>query len=180
MMKRERKLQIMEAVRCKKRFNSLTIIGISDTQGQAGRLLLECVCDCGNIKLADFWGLEHGAFTSCGCVHKEFSRKRMKGIRADPTTHNMSSIPEYFIWSCMKARCYRKENANFKWYGGRGITVCDRWLESFEHFFADMGKRPAPEMSIDRIDPDGNYEPTNCKWSTQKEQVNNRSKKKIA
>jgi hypothetical protein len=89
-----------------------------------------------------------------------------------PTMHKRTRS----TWTAMKQRCLNKNNPSFADYGGRGITVCQRWLDSFQNFLADMGERPAG-MSIDRIDVNGNYEPGNCKWSTPKEQVANRRRK---
>lgn len=86
------------------------------------------------------------------------------------TSHRMSKTPEYRAWSDMRRRCADKENLL---YGGRGITVCDRWLESFESFMADMGLRPSDGHSLDRIDANGNYEPSNCRWATITEQNRN-------
>ena len=81
---------------------------------------------------------------------------------------------ERHIWRAMIYRCTNSKTINFKYYGGSGIKVCDRWLSNFDTFFKDMGKRPSPKHSIDRIDNKGNYEPSNCKWSTRKEQNNNK------
>lgn len=86
----------------------------------------------------------------------------------------ISKTSEYYSWQAMKMRCYYKKHRNYKNYGGRGIVVCDRWLHNFRAFLGDMGYKPTPKHTIDRIDTDGNYEPSNCKWSTQKEQQSNR------
>ena len=86
-------------------------------------------------------------------------------------------VTEYTIWAGMKDRCYRPRNHKYPRYGGRGISVCDRWRDSFEAFLADMGRRPSRGHSIDRINNDGNYEPGNCRWATAIEQVHNRGSK---
>jgi hypothetical protein len=87
----------------------------------------------------------------------------------------MSDTTEYRIWRHMLNRCYREADTDYHRWGGRGITVCDRWRYSFEMFFADMGERPSPKHSIDRMNNDGNYEPSNCRWATSSEQCRNRS-----
>ena len=83
-------------------------------------------------------------------------------------------LPEYEAWTSMKKRCLGKWHHNYKNYGGRGITICDRWLYSFENFLKDVGKRPTSKHSLDRINNDGNYEPSNCRWATNYIQLNNR------
>ena len=87
-------------------------------------------------------------------------------------THGMSNRSEYWIWKSMRSRCNNVKTENYKNYGGRGIKVCKRW-DSFENFYKDMGPRPSSEYSIERLDNDGNYEPSNCKWGTREEQQNN-------
>jgi len=131
----------------------------------AGRVKWNCLCDCGNSKIAIASDLG-SKIQSCGCLQKE-SRKTSR------LKHGMTNSGEYHAWVGMKQRCYNKNSHAYHNYGGRGIKVCDRWLNSFENFIADMGNRPSPKHSIDRMDNDGNYEHGNCRWSTMKEQMNN-------
>jgi hypothetical protein len=85
-----------------------------------------------------------------------------------------SATKEYGIWAAMKQRCYLQTSTVYEFYGGRGIKVCERWLNSFPNFLEDMGLKPSPKHSLDRIDNNGNYEPNNCKWSTDEQQNRNR------
>jgi hypothetical protein len=136
------------------------------------------ICKCGNSVDIMIKSVRLGITKSCGCYHIEQSK-----IRKTRLAHNQSGkktrTKEYNTWSGMKYRCYNPKCNRWSSYGGRGIIVCDRWLNSFENFYADMGKKPGPEYSIDRIDVNGNYEPSNCKWSTSVEQSNNRRKNMI-
>ena len=88
-------------------------------------------------------------------------------------THGLTGTPEHEAWKCMRKRCLSENHADYKNYGGRGITICERW-DSFENFISDMGRRPADELTLERVDNDGNYEPSNCKWATRTEQSRNR------
>ena len=131
-----------------------------------------CKCDCGAETFVITERLQSGETRSCGCLARELLRTRK-------TTHGMSKSDEHRCWRGMKKRCL---NENFRFYyryGGRDITICDRWLHSFENFFADMGVRPSKLHSIDRIDNNGNYEPSNCRWVTQEQQCQNKSSNKL-
>lgn len=124
-----------------------------------------CRCDCGNITNCTSAELRYGHTKSCGCW-KSYIARILK------LTHGMSKTPTYLCWSSMFQRCLNRNRNSYKDYGGRGITVCERW-KSFENFLADMGEKPA-DKTIGRINNDGNYEPSNCHWETIKEQCRNR------
>ena len=128
-----------------------------------------CNCDCGNTLTVEKPALVSGKTRSCGCLHDEQSAANGRA----GATHNMSKTPTYRTWSALIQRCTNAGNDSFASYGGRGIKVCDRWLESFENFLADMGEKPEG-MSLDRINVDGSYTPKNCRWATAEEQANNR------
>lgn len=138
--------------------------------GTGDNMVFTVECECGTIK--DIKRLSFSLTKSCGCLQKEKSYKNGLFTNNDKEKELM-----YARYKNMKRRCYRKENDNYHLYGGRGITVCDRWMEpngmGFVNFCEDMGPRPTEKHSIDRIDPDGNYEPSNCKWSTASEQSKN-------
>ena len=126
-------------------------------------------CDCGRSFVMQCRS-ENGT-QSCGCFVKETARKLLTG-NTHRRTHNAQGTPEHESWKQMKGRCNSPNHTEFARYGGRGITVCGRWM-SFENFLEDMGKRPSG-MTLDRIDVNGNYCPENCKWSTAKEQARNK------
>ena len=135
-----------------------------------GATKLECQCDCGNTSIASASMLISGRHKSCGCGIALSNISR--------TTHGHTKRTgksrEYACWQAMKSRCYNSKLAYFEYYGARGIKICDRWLNSFEDFYADMGPRPSSRHSIDRRDNDGNYEPGNCHWAVKKQQMRNR------
>ena len=113
----------------------------------------------------------HGARAYCPKHYKRLMRTGKPSEAYPARTHGKTHSPEYYVWSAMVQRCTNPNNPQYKWYGARGIKVCEPWLK-FDNFYADMGDRPEG-LEIDRIDNDGNYAPSNCKWSTRKEQMNN-------
>jgi hypothetical protein len=150
---------------------------VDRTGRRFGRLILqsylgggkwECLCDCGNIKIAATNNIVKGHILSCGCYRRE--RAALINPRFEIGEYGST---EYIAWRNMMVRCYKEKSSHYKWYGARGITVCERWHE-FGNFFLDMGKKPSPELTLGRKENDQGYSPENCKWATQKEQQNNR------
>lgn len=127
-------------------------------------------CDCGNEKEACGQNLRSGNIRSCGCLAIDVTRQRS-------LTHgesNKTITPEYRSWIAMKGRCYDSNAPYYKNYGARGITICERWRNSYEAFLEDMGRRPSLKHTLERKDVNGNYEPGNCLWATIDVQSNNR------
>jgi len=150
------------------RFGMLTVLSRAEN-GPQGKAMWLCSCDCGDGCIVAGTALRAGARTSCS---KHRTAAQAKASHGHPT-HGLSGTPEHRAWASMRNRCNSPAAAAYHDYGGRGIRVCDRW-NSFEAFYADMGPRPSPAHSIDRIDNDGNYEPANCRWTTNVEQMRNR------
>ena len=153
-----------------KRFGKLVVIKISRKDNNRQYYWI-CQCDCGNTKEVLGNNIKRELTTSCGCIHKEMMRKNKYGL-----THNMTGTVEHKAWDSMKQRCNNPNNHN---YGKRGIVVCNRWLTSFENFYEDMGSKPGQKYTLERINNNGNYEPSNCKWATTLEQNRNMRSNKI-
>lgn len=149
------------------RFGRLTALERIGRQPN-GVAVWRCKCECGAQKEVTQSNLVSGNVRSCGCL-----------VVDTFTTHGMTDSPEYRAWCHMKERCSNPRVHNYHRYGGRGIRVCDRWLNSFENFLADMGPRPSEMHSLEREDRDGNYEPGNCVWATKRAQALNRRTNRV-
>jgi hypothetical protein len=135
-----------------------------------------CRCDCGNEKSIAGESLKGGRSRSCGCLNREVASQRARATQSGPVrrTHGKSATSEFRIWAGILTRCYNQHATGYPNYGGRGITVCDRWRDSFENFLADMGPRPSSQHSVDRWpNQAGPYEPGNVRWATRQQQSAN-------
>lgn len=149
------------------KFGKLTVIELDSLHGKIGASW-KCLCECGNTTIARMKHLTYGNTKSCGCLKKEL------GTIFD-IDDNKESYRIYHIWNGMKSRCYSKNNDSYHNYGGRGIEICNEWLNDFMSFYNwAINNGYSNELSIDRIEVNGNYEPSNCRWATDKEQQNNR------
>lgn len=129
--------------------------------------LWECACQCGATVTTSATQLRQGKTRSCGCLRNEIAGGRTR-------THGRSGSVEHGIWKGIIQRCTNPKRFSYKYYGGLGITICEEWRLSFPAFFAYVGQRPAPHLTIDRIDPYGNYEPGNVRWADKTTQRINR------
>jgi len=148
-----------------KKYGILTVISEIETRNKNGHIMYNVKCDCGKEKQVLGASLKRGASRSCNKC------SLLTG------SHGMWKSREFSIWQSMKDRCYNSNNPRYKNYGGRGIIICDKWKDSFSNFYLDMGE--SNDLTIDRVDVNGNYEPSNCRWTTPKIQARNRTNNKV-
>ena len=153
------------------RFGSLVVLDFAERKNGNTRWL--CECDCGTVKAIYDSTLRRSPYTSCGCQTKAALSKQFSQHGQARTGSGEKPSPEYRAWCGAKARCLNPSAQQYERYGGRGIGMCDEWLNDFSRFYRDMGARPHGH-SLDRINVDGHYEPSNCRWATSKTQARNR------
>ena len=151
------------------KFSKLTVVEYAESDAKQ-QTMFRCICDCGGEIITAGRGLKANQTKSCGCLRIEKGREA--GLKSK--VHGLINSPTYRTWQCMKARCLISTERGYRWYGAKGVTICEEWL-SFAGFLKDMGERPKG-MTLDRINPFGNYEPSNCRWADKQTQTQNTRK----
>ena len=161
------------------RFGRLIVLSLAPrrvTSSGATRTMWNVRCDCGGEKAVEAASLRSANTRSCGCLEIE---NRSTSNTVHGAARQGRNTPEYKAWLQMRQRCYQPTAVRYARYGGRGIKVCDRWRNDFAAFLADIGAKPSPKHSVDRIDSNADYTPENCRWATAKEQARNKSTTKF-
>ena len=148
-------------------FGRLAAIERAPKKPYSGNAAWRCRCECGNERIVLALKLTAGATKSCGCLKAQMAAERRR-------THGRSNTREFHAWAAAKQRCTNPNHIAWNDYGGRGIRMCQRWLESFQAFLDDMGAPPSQSHTIDRVNSNGGYEPGNCRWATPAEQARNK------